>query len=129
MDIVEFLRVRLDEDEALWSWAAELGLDVPVVISVADRPGAVVPESVKGAVSPRRMLREVVAKRAILGRAEKAGHEFDRCCAEDIGSTAARDATHTWLASQKAVVDLASVYADHPDYDPEWYPDYDPEWA
>lgn len=107
MDIVEFLRARLDEDEVIWSRAADLDPDVPVVISVVDRPGVVVPGSVMGVVSPGRMLREVEAKRGLLD-------EVERSLLNDRPDSSDR------LAADYIAECLVSVYADHPDYDPEW---------
>ena len=103
MDIVEFLRARLDEDEVIWSRAADLEPDVPVVISVADRPGVVVPGSVMGVVGPGRMLREVEAKRRIVER-----------------HTGCDDVSYGDAATCPDIRALAAVYAEHPDYDPEW---------
>ena len=123
MDIVEFLRARLDEDEAVAREAQEMrrqayGVDEgewsPPLKAWDDHPSGVV------IAEPARVLREVEAKRRIVDRAEEAGREFDRQCAAGIHSAAAREATAAWVPIQNAVADLASAYADHPDYDPEW---------
>ena len=65
--------------------------------------------------SPARVLAECEAKRRIVDDAVA----FDVEDASGISGDFARAAKH---AFRDAVSHLASVYADHPDYDPDWRP-------
>ena len=167
MDIVEFLRARLDEDEAVARaavvttgvWVGEVNRDD------TDHPEeiteAVVQESVDGSMDrflavtsftrfrpllsvgenvsdvsqwvsgppegptgesqvthiarhdPARVLREVEAKRRILYTCDTATRMWLHARTEEYADGVA-DPGDTILRA------LASVYADHPDYDPEW---------
>lgn len=122
MDIVEFLRARLDEDEELARDAHYVGqVWVPeeeaVVAADRDLDPLLFLDRKRDAQhaahwSPERVLREVEAKRRIVG--EHGGtppYHVDPCDAHD--ATFATVPCETVLA-------LASVYADHPDYDPDW---------
>lgn len=91
MTLIEFLLARLNEDE-------ERGRDRHDHLSV--------PPDCWG---PGRVLAEVAAKRAILEHCRGSiteGEQWNE-------ATQVTDATHTLKL-------LASVYADHPDYDEEW---------
>lgn len=109
-ELVEFLRARLDEDE-------KTGLDAVRIRSNAYKEGAVEPDNDVVAwedhptgvvlVGPERWLCEVAIKRAILAAA-----------VEDVD---ARGAEREW--AHYTLSELASVYASHPDYRPEWAPD------
>ena len=93
MTITEFLLARIAEDSRLASeakWAMQ-GAWFP---SADDAVDALVQ-----ACSPDRALAECAAKRAIIEQAERS----------DSG----------WWESIYVAI-LAAVYADHPDYQPEW---------
>ena len=100
MDIVEFLRARLDEDEAVAGEAVAIrdqayGTNVRVsskITAWSDHPTGVV------IADPERVAVEVEAKRVAID-----WYEND----DDITMAA-------------TVMALAAIYADHPDYDPEW---------
>lgn len=137
MDLVEFLTARLDEDEQVarsaeggtWSWRQGYGdmCDDPEcrygqlmsesggsLTLLMDVHGYDVHRDWEGAEhiarhDPARVLREVEAKRAILSWVEWHVMTFG--------------ASATLLAStQRLLLALASVYADHPDYQEEWRP-------
>ena len=103
MDIVEFLRARLDEDEAV----ARGGAD-PYVL--AERHGWVPVgaewEHVARHGDPARVLREVEAKRRIIQ--------------EHVDQVEMDDPCVPIVAGERLLRHLGAVYADHPDYDPEW---------
>jgi hypothetical protein len=124
MTLVDFLRARLDEDEAAARAArkyTDRDWDASGDSVYADHAEPVVqayvnlPQVYEGVVAhiarhdPARVLADVKAKRAIVR--ECVGHEtcgggYDEC-------------------SEAALVTLrhfASVYADHPDYDATWAP-------
>lgn len=88
-DLLAFLAARLDEDEA------------------AHKASAI------GPFEPRRALREVAAKRAILAR-----------CEPFAGTNLGQHLQ--WSQEQQglhfALHQMAAVYSDHPDYDQEWRP-------
>jgi hypothetical protein len=120
VDIVEFLRARLDEDEAAaraarnalpWKvrsgpgddggWETEVG---PArMLFSDDEPAA---EHI-ARWQPERALREVEAKRRVISDHDRA--EF--CDQAALG---------------QALYVLAAVWSDHPDYQEDWPPDY--EW-
>lgn len=87
MDIVEFLRARLDEDEhrTRQAWA------------MSNRPDE--------APRLRRAEREVEAKRRIVEACRP-----DPAMPVDSGR----------FVAAMVLCTLAAVYADHPDYDPDW---------
>lgn len=133
MNIVEFLRARLDEDEAVARSASPAPWSYPGIDSVAggmlydttrtiaavvyEQPGdhdgsivrhLLVPEAdANGAHiarhDPARVLREVEAKRRIVER-----------------HTGCDDVSYGDAATCPDIRALAAVYAEHPDYDPEW---------
>lgn len=128
MDIVEFLNARLNEDEAVaravddqsspWTghWIADENdaartRNGHVLFYGRDgrplKPGLVA-HVVRH--DPARVLREVAAKRTII---EQWADQYDDNPNTQLPDTlAARHILHTF----------ASVYADHPDYDPSWAP-------
>jgi hypothetical protein len=118
MELVEFLRARLDEREAtavtvkasLYDTAAHLTFDMH------DRtdPDAVVIRKVR-VYDPARVLAEVEAQRRIVDEiAPEVERHDDQITAEWGGSN---DGT-----AEKLLCLLALPYADHPDYRPEWKP-------
>ncbi|HEY5985817.1 MAG TPA: DUF6221 family protein [Streptosporangiaceae bacterium] len=114
-DLAAFLRARLDEAEAR-AWAvhdvskcdALLYEDLP-----ADAP---LPDAADCECGyPARVLREVAAKRAIL-----AGFSHLHSDPERLTDPLKHALHHVLLTG--AVLPLAAVWRDHPDYDPEWAP-------
>ena len=110
MSIVEFLRARLDEDEVAAreaviirkrDYAHQPWVNDPDYTFKAwdDYPSGVI------MAGPERVLREVEAKRQLLDSA-----------AEQVGSGGVTRSA--W--ADYVLESLAAVYADHPDYDPEW---------
>ena len=97
MDIVEFLKARLDEDEA------------QAQRSKADNamnPNLRIPAGWINGVADR-VLREVESKRKIV----------------DLGWHHLGDEEYGWgmeEAKRQILLIMAVVYADHPDYDPSW---------
>lgn len=96
-DIVEFLRARLDEDEA-----AAAHMDCPCAQDAALAPDC-----------PERVQREAAAKRAIL-----AIHEYEWLGPDDAAWKGCPLDVEEWPCRTVRV--LAAVYSDHPDYDPKW---------
>ena len=72
-----------------------------------------------GRHDPARVLAECKAKRAIVA-------EWDKVCESANRANATGDTDEAWTFEQRAegfwvtLLALASVYADHPDYDPAW---------
>lgn len=112
MSIVEFLRARLDEDEAAAreaiairkrDYAHQPWVNDPDYTFKAwdDYPSGVI------MAGPERVLREVEAKRRIV---------------DDYRVPTLDDCQTDWDTPPPlwTLHALASVYADHPDYDPEW---------
>jgi hypothetical protein len=108
MEIAEFLLARIAEDEA----AAREGQVAKLPFWVGQIMGRSGSESAPRYVNrfnPARVLAECEAKRRIV---EELG---------DFGDG------HVWASgeasrAETALQALASVYADHPDFDPEWKP-------
>jgi hypothetical protein len=120
MDVVEFLRARLDEDDRL---ARSALAETPVESGRETRypyPERLATCMHNGRHGPARVLREVEAKRAILAawasaesRRPPKGEWYEY--AQGIGDGRAD-------ALRDAVKILAAVYGDHPDYRQEWKP-------
>jgi hypothetical protein len=106
LDIVEFLRARLDEDEA--PWGDFIDLHANHCGSCGGPPGPF-PCDCRW---PERMRREVEAKRRIVDY-----YEFDRSQFPESG-----DAAPTPAVLRDVLCLLALSYADHPDYRQEWKP-------
>lgn len=117
MTITEFLTARLDEDEAVaraaspGPWSAE-DEEVKAVddITVCDAFALSSPQTRATAEhiarhDPARILAEVASKRAIV---------------EEAGQFGLREGVMSFMA----LCHLATVYADHPDFQAEWA-----EWA
>jgi len=99
--IVEFLTARLDEDEAYYRDEFYIGY-----LDLRDKMSA-----------------DIAAKRAIVARHEGAVRSLAAIEAVDgfsLNAHAVVRAVHD--STLGAVHHLASVYADHPDYNPEWRP-------
>ena len=99
--LLAFLNARLDEDEQI----------APRHIARHD---------------PARILREVAFKRAIMAE-HYPGTTWDRdapgglkICAGEGGDGDTWQMATRWPCPQ--VRQLAAIYSDHPDYDPEWKP-------
>jgi len=126
--IVEFLRARLDEDEAAAKAASpgpwhvgEDGDEVMAVDEVKVTAGFALSNRQLLATTvhiarhdPARVLREVESKRAIVDAAVIAWNES--CNPTDEFWSGVEPMMRGVLRR------LASVYADHPDYDPAWRP-------
>lgn len=98
--LAAFLLARLDEDEAA-ARRVLLGGEFLPFESLAQT-------SDHGARhGPLRVLREVAAKRAVVGRWHGAVHG-DRDPADGAGTAVA------------LIAALAAVFAEHPDFDPDW---------
>lgn len=112
-DLITFLRARLDEDER-----AVEGTWTPPSSTPSHELATMQGSTVM--MRPARMLREVEAKRRIVE--QWATHEaLDRETFEAEGEHA-RSLVSLRAAYWDACRDLASVYADHPDYREEWRP-------
>lgn len=130
-DIVAFLNARLDEDEAAatpgedWSFGFgasshnifnEEGDYVAVCIAQAIGNDPVRNAEHIARHNPARVLREVKAKRRTMARHYA---DDDGSC---VGCHFANDETR-WAETIEEcpeLRDMASVYADHPDYGPAW---------
>jgi hypothetical protein len=118
--LIEFLRTRYDEEqrdaEAAYDGDGYREWDIPCtgVVQVAggDLDGLVVaPRNAAIHVArhdPARVLADVAAKRWLVDRAEHV-----------MASSRDHAEATAWL---HVVQRLATVYADHPDYDPAWQP-------
>jgi hypothetical protein len=135
-DLVQFLRERLDEDEAAaraatpgpWeqSGIGEYGWGVSF-----GRPGAGVEadDSDQGRADaehiarhdPARVLVEVESKRQNLAELEAAEETMDRA-ARDRDTARYNAARAEWAVLKRVVLRDLVVYADHPALKPEWRP-------
>lgn len=111
--LVAFLSARLDEDWRIAlavtaeSWGAS---DQLTQLKWDMLPGVAYRHAKRH--DPARTLREIEAKRAILGRCvQQAAKEHDNAMEED----------RTWVL-WPVLFDLAAVWSDHPDYREEWKP-------
>lgn len=112
--IVEFLTARLDEDAARFDEVAEAEAESCRNDGMPDTTADEIKEywlSLGEKTEWPRHLREVEAKRAIV--ALHTGDNDEPC------QSWAGNYTYEPCATLKA---LASVYADHPDYDEKWKP-------
>jgi Family of unknown function (DUF6221) len=134
MDIAEFIRARLDEDEAAARAAAGRapGPWVGAFKQVTSEPSSaeisIVATTEWSDTShhierwePARALREVAAKRAILAIHEPLPSVYGEPPVCGACWPQPRPGTHPlWPCS--TVRPLAAVYSDHPDYRAEWKP-------
>lgn len=131
-DLVEFLRARTDEDEASArqvasdygdQWTSEGDDRVRgslEYVDVLDGPGS--PTEYIARHDPKRVLAEVEAKRRIISmHAESDFPHNPDDGPGDYSWTARCDGCYE-TAPCTTLRLLASVYADHPDYRPEWAP-------
>ena len=132
-DLVAFLTARLDEDEAAakvlgaveghWVVVIPEGSAEPFLASeTRGRAYLALPEPMLDYLmhfarhDPARVLREVEAKRAILGRHEPGGDPADY----DYGDAPCMEDERIWPCL--TVRALAAVYSGHPDYDEAFSP-------
>lgn len=129
MDLVEFLRARLDEDEAVARGASSGEWRRDGVNSVEDSDGrlgiygdgsAPMPSQVEHIVrhDPVRVLADAEAKRRIVDLWEAARREYDA-----MDKTAAQGLFAGRLSMAEAAIRaLALPFANHPDYREQWRP-------
>lgn len=125
MTVTEFLRARIEEDEA----AAKTCLEPANLVPYSDdripaiKPeewGALVDNYLGGPMGkhcarhdPLRVLAECAAKREILGAAAKMASYPDRLCDPTL-----RSALNVFY--EYAVFPMVAIYKHHPDYQQEW---------
>lgn len=137
-DLIEFLRARLAEDEAVaraaadgdggeWfvgdKWGVYRAEDAAPHDDVEENRlvvhGNVLPQSEHIARhDPARALREVEAKRRVIERYAEAAAE-----AAQTDRIAARTWRPVVIVLEPVVKDLTQAYTSHPDYRSEWAPD------
>lgn len=105
MTLVEFLRARLDEDEA-----ARGRIDDALSSALAAQMG----RHVEPYWTPARVRAEVEAKRRIVEHLRFVEEKSDWWSDMEVAGEM-EDGWHT-------LANLATVYADHPDYDEAWRP-------
>lgn len=114
MDVIEFLRARLDEDEKI-AQATDGDEEVEWFAEQAGDRHHNLPEVGKhiGRWLPTRVLAEVAAKRAVItDHADALQQRRDR--PGDVATTG-------WiLGTLRAIYLLAQPYSSHPDFDPDW---------
>lgn len=115
MTIIEFLLARIAEDEQR---ARDKGADAMTGQRWKHAPEDVYQE-IQGEIldNARRGLAECAAKRRVVEReGERLREQWRRRSDEH------RQTFDEWFRAPygETLRDLASVYADHPDYDPEW---------
>lgn len=136
-DIVGFIAARLDEDEKLaratagdltyrvedgLRWIYDAGRSAAAIImdgrgeEVLHQEGLGYPLETQAEHiarhDPARVLRDVAAKLRIVGRHGAYEGRCVVCCTGDD------EGWHVWPCG--TIRDLASVWADHPDFDPAW---------
>lgn len=138
MDIREFIAARLDEDEAAARAAADLGVGIfpdwiydpgSGVVANPHRLGVVMDTgTVRGTHiarhDPARVLAEVAAKRAIVAEHANGGELVPgKYFCTECGSGEPYEYPTQWPCATLRL--LATVHADHPDFDPAWKPNED----
>ena len=123
MTIIEFLNARIDEDDRI-ARAATPGSWTPERKGVLDNDDIEFVEAPRRDVShiarhdPARVLREIAAKRTMVG--------LHICqCSADCGDCDACSGAHhadPTPAPCDTLRALATIYSDHPDYRQEWTP-------
>ncbi|MEY9876622.1 hypothetical protein ABH931_006132 [Streptacidiphilus sp. MAP12-33] len=138
MDIADFLRARLDEDEQRARAAADdsgnswIDTGESVYVKDSNDPVAVgpwasyLPDGVRSHIArwdPARVLTEIAAKRRVLAR----HRDYDFPSNEDDGP-----GDYAWTPSCDHcfkpwpcpdMLDVAAPYREHPGYQPEWAPE------
>lgn len=114
-DLTEFLLARIGEDEGAARMADEWDLDCEFESS----------QRHYRRWDPARVLAECEAKRALIEYAFENAQSIDNewgCChkADQIRSGDVPDSCYGPGVAGMILGPLASVYADHPDYDEEW---------
>lgn len=139
MTLTEFLTARLDEDESAAlaaakypgkDWTTHPGRDNSEAVVFEDAgspiawidiPDAMAVAGHMASHDPRRVLREVEAKRRILADYE---NQYGYDLPEGVAEGRDPDERMRDQASSDALgivaADLAAVYSDHPDYNPDW---------
>jgi hypothetical protein len=121
MDLVEFLRARLDEDEhwareAATGWPPEYGLRASedpehyawMATDVTPSKASFIRRH-----DPARVLHEVEAKRALLRR-------YEDC--RKYGGVPGNEHLDPDAFEDYVLLPIAAVYSGHPDYQQEWKP-------
>jgi hypothetical protein len=108
MLITEFLEARIAEDEATCKG----------MLTLVPTPDDSLENGWDFAYA-ERVLAECAAKRAVIGLAQKATE--DEKAFDDYEWQGTVDRSEPWTGDA-ILYALASVYADHPDYLPEWKP-------
>ena len=128
---VQFLRDRLDEDQAAASRAGDsfrqIGETGVIVATDGDRAEECASANWAGIAEhivrhdPARVLAEVESKRQNLAELKAAEEAMDRAARDrdTVGYNAVRA---EWTVLKRVVLRDLSVYADHPAYKPEWRP-------
>lgn len=129
--IIEFLTARLDEDDAMARCAGHgcgrlhehnagwVEVDLP------DEHNARPSYEMRfiRTHSPERVLREVEAKRRVVGYALGFRAAANSVAGGDLRADIRKDAADMMAATaEDALKPLAAVYADHPDYEEAWRP-------
>lgn len=149
MTITEFISARLDEDERVARAAAVFidtngeddedpgdawetnGVHVGTAIgsyhiaTAEDSMHAHGPELAEHIArhDPARVLREIEAKRLVLGYADWARRIFEEDERRESTGAVVHDAGYRmgqWHGYKAVLSALASAYSDHPDFQPEW---------
>ncbi|WP_017602307.1 DUF6221 family protein [Nocardiopsis lucentensis] len=125
MTIAEFLTARLDEEQRIAQEATEYtdlvyGDEGPMKTLDPGAFGMQYNPDIPGLiVDGRRVLREVKAKRAILAEHSEEGRGDHRGC-NGCGWCPGDEVRRNDIDECPTLRALASVYADHPDYDQTW---------
>jgi hypothetical protein len=138
---IDFLRARLDEDEAAARAAADTGdgrwtrddppWSTPGRINDGSRDRVIVynegaPDADEAAHiarhDPARVLAEVEAKRRVLARHRIEPGRWGHACVGCGTAGDPADPVTEDINDCPELRDMATVYADHPDYLPEWAP-------
>lgn len=119
MDIIEFLTARIDEDENTaraagsgehWIMARRTDRGHLIASDFADEIAVASPSARHHIVrwDPARVLAEVASKRLLLGEIER------------ITMRSEQDDQELERPAGRTLRALASAYAEHPDFDPQW---------
>lgn len=123
-DLVTFLRARIDEDDLTVREANTS----PEMVTGIPRSYAKAPVAIHIArfANPDRALREIEAKREMLRLAAQSRKNANLPPETPHGPSGAGFFVKGYAAAMEHTLRLlAAVYADHPDYRPEWAPSAD----